>query len=52
MIRTHVASDSVQKASVEAKGTPGEAGVKNVTVSFAGTWQRRDYSSLNGVTSC
>ena len=27
-------------------------GVQNVTASFDGTWQRRGYSSLNGVVTC
>ena len=49
---TSVASDSMHKASEEAKSTPDEAGVKNVTASFDGTWQRRGYSSFNGVASC
>ena len=49
---TSVASDATQKASGEAKSTPDEAGVKNVTASFDGTWQWRGYSSLNGVASC
>ena len=49
---TSVASASMQKAYVEAKSTPDKAGVKNVTTSFDGVWQRKGYSSLHGVSSC
>ena len=30
-------------------GTPDETGIRNIKASFDGTWQRRGYSSLNGV---
>ena len=46
------ASHSINAAAGEVKGTPDEDGVKNVRASFDGTWQRRGYSSLNGVVAC
>ena len=40
------------RAATEAKGTDiDEAGVSNVIASFDGTWQKRGYSSLNGVVA-
>ena len=49
---TEAAHQSITAAAVEVTGTPDEAGVKNVRASFDGTWQRRGYSSLNGVVGC
>ena len=46
------ASYSINAAAGEVIGTPDEDGVKNVRASFDGTWQRRGYSSLNGVVAC
>ena len=49
---TEVACQSMQNAAEEVTPIPDETGIKNVMASFDGTWQRRGYSSLNGVISC
>ena len=48
---TAVAAESMKETAEEAKSTPSETGVKDVTASFDGAWQRRGYASLNGVAS-
>ena len=49
---SNVAYQSTSKAAEDISITPEADGIKNVTVSFDGTWQRRGYSSLNGVVTC
>ena len=47
-----ISEKSMLRAATEAKGTDiDEAGVSNVIASFDGTWQKRGYSSLNGVVA-
>ena len=49
---TAAAYDSGTDAAKEVLGNPDETGIKNIRASFDGTWQRRGYSSLNGVVGC
>ena len=50
-----VAQDSMKRAAAQAQRTSestiGDPDIKNVTVSVDGTWQRRGFSSLNGVVT-
>lgn len=46
---TKASRNSLSNAASQAVGTRDENGVADVMASFDGTWQRRGYSSLNGV---
>ena len=46
-----VAEQSMSRAAEQVDGAVDDAGVANVTASFDGTWQKRGYSSLNGVVA-
>ena len=47
-----VVQDSLSDAASQVAGAPDDTGITNVMASFDGTWQRRGYSSLNGVITC
>ena len=49
---SNVAYQSITKAAEDISITPEADGIKNITASFDGTWQRSGYSSLNGVVTC
>ena len=49
---TEVAFKSTTDAALQVEASMDESGVKNITASFDGTWQRRGYASLNGVVGC
>ena len=49
---SNVAYQQISKAAEDISITPEADGIKNITASFDGTWQRRGYSSLNGVVTC
>ena len=47
-----VGQNSLEDAAEQVFGIADDPGIQNVTASFDGTWQRRGYSSLNGVVTC
>ena len=47
-----VVQDSLSDAASQVVGARDDTGITNVMASFDGTWQRRGYSSLNGVITC
>ena len=49
---SNVAYQSISKAAEDISIAPEADGIKNIIASSDGTWQRRGYSSLNGVVTC